>query len=192
MQSVTANRQLNAVNTSHRQGRLSEALHILQIAGCPIDVSVYVDLLQASMKAKNLSQRKIVHAHIIPTGFSPHRFLWNTLVNFYARCGSLMDARMCFDQKLTRDALSWTLVIAGYVRNGFAGTPYFFLTKCNRQTFNLISSHVEMFFRLVPNGVVYGVCPSGGCQMASCTGYSYGHIFGEGPESSKMKIMEIA
>eukprot|EP01018_Ginkgo_biloba_P001223 Gb_04402 [translate_table: standard] len=53
-------------------------------------------------------------------GFMLDRFLGNKLVNFYAKCGSAMDARRVFDQITERNVVSWTALIAAYVRQGYA------------------------------------------------------------------------
>jgi pentatricopeptide repeat protein len=67
-----------------------------------------------------LSEGRLVHAHIDERGFTADRIVRNTLVDMYAKCGSLLDARRVFDQMPERDVLSWTVMIKAYARHGFA------------------------------------------------------------------------
>eukprot|EP01018_Ginkgo_biloba_P011194 Gb_27460 [translate_table: standard] len=109
---------LEDVRTLCNQGRLKEALHILHFMNQSIDCSIYAYLLHGCIKKKALSEGKLVHAHMNDTGLVLDRFLWNTLVNMYAKCGSLVDARWVFDQMPERNVFSWTVMIAAYARHG--------------------------------------------------------------------------
>eukprot|EP01018_Ginkgo_biloba_P002616 Gb_35467 [translate_table: standard] len=101
-----------------KQGRLKEALHILHAMDQPLDSSIFVCLWRVCIKKKALSEGKLVHAHMTLRGFMLGRFSWNVLVNMYAKCENLVDARRVFDQMPERDVCSWTLMIAAYSRHG--------------------------------------------------------------------------
>eukprot|EP01018_Ginkgo_biloba_P022103 Gb_10158 [translate_table: standard] len=83
-----------------------------------VDPNTYTSLLQQFVKNKSLMEGKKVHAHIIKTGGEPDIFLKNNLVNLYAKCGTVTDARKIFDQMLERNVVSWNAMIAGYARRG--------------------------------------------------------------------------
>eukprot|EP01018_Ginkgo_biloba_P002503 Gb_20572 [translate_table: standard] len=109
------------VTTLCKQGRLTEALHILCVMDQFVDSLTYVCLFQACVKKKAFSEGKIVHAHMNKRGFMPDKlFLGNALVNMYAKCGNVFDARRVFEQMPKRDVCSWTVMIAAYSRHGFA------------------------------------------------------------------------
>eukprot|EP01018_Ginkgo_biloba_P002634 Gb_30098 [translate_table: standard] len=103
-----------------KQGRLKEALHILHAIDEPVDYPTYVCLLQVCVHKKALSDGKLVHAHMSERGFMPDKILQNALVNMYAKCGNLVEARRAFDQMSKRDGYSWNTIIAAYSRQGFA------------------------------------------------------------------------
>eukprot|EP01018_Ginkgo_biloba_P034725 Gb_12551 [translate_table: standard] len=104
-----------------KQGRLKEALHILYEMDHSAISSTYVCLLQSCLKKKTLPEGKLVHAHIIQTGFECRDIhLGNTVVNMYAKCGSLMNARRVFDQMPEQDVASWTIMIAAYPKQGYS------------------------------------------------------------------------
>eukprot|EP00249_Psilotum_nudum_P023049 c28733_g3_i2 orf=144-2033(+) len=109
------------VQTLCKEGRLKEALHILDHMdqqGIQAHSDSYFCLLQGCIDTKSLAEGKHVHAHIIKSGFKPNVFLRNALVNMYAKCGSVVDARQVFDKMPKRDVVSWTTMIAGYVQQG--------------------------------------------------------------------------
>eukprot|EP01018_Ginkgo_biloba_P022532 Gb_14918 [translate_table: standard] len=101
-------------------GRLKEALRILHVIDKHTDTSTYVSLLQMCIKEKALSEGRLVHAHMNERGFKPDKFLLKSLVNMYAKCRSVVDARRVFDQMSKRDVFSWTVMIAAYTRDGLA------------------------------------------------------------------------
>eukprot|EP01018_Ginkgo_biloba_P014909 Gb_35786 [translate_table: standard] len=93
-----------------------DTLHLLYSQGIKADSSTYVQLLQGCVNMKSLAEGKLVHAHMNITGFEAELFLGNNLVNMYAKCGSMVDARHVFDRMPVRNAFSWNTMIAGYVK----------------------------------------------------------------------------
>eukprot|EP01018_Ginkgo_biloba_P001833 Gb_01327 [translate_table: standard] len=120
---TTGERKGNGSNISssalNKHGQLKEALRILHVMDQGVDSSAYVSLLKVCIKKKALSEGKLVHAHMTERGFRANRILLNTLVNMYAKCGSLADARRVFDQMSERDVFSWAVMIAACGRRGF-------------------------------------------------------------------------
>eukprot|EP01018_Ginkgo_biloba_P007726 Gb_41233 [translate_table: standard] len=114
------NANINSVRTLCKQGRLKDALHVLHVMDQAVDSFTYVCLLQVCIQKKALSEGKLVHLHMNHRGFVPDRFLRNTLVNMYAKSGSLVDAFRVFDEMPERDVRSWTVMIAAYSQHGFA------------------------------------------------------------------------
>ncbi|XP_051152952.1 pentatricopeptide repeat-containing protein At1g08070, chloroplastic isoform X2 [Andrographis paniculata] len=62
---------------------------------------------------------KQVHAQVLKFGLEDNVHVHTSLINMYARNGSLDDARMVFDRSHFRDAVSFTALIAGYVSGGY-------------------------------------------------------------------------
>eukprot|EP01018_Ginkgo_biloba_P001708 Gb_40749 [translate_table: standard] len=116
-------REVNGNNSSVRalgkQGRLTEALHLLHFIDPLVDSSTCASLLQECLHKKALPEAKLVHAHMTARAIKIDVFLGTILVTMYAKCGTLVDARGVFDQMLRRNAVSWTVMIAAYARHGF-------------------------------------------------------------------------
>lgn len=84
----------------------------------PLDSDTYARILQKCIDRKALEMGKRVHQHIIRIGFQPDIYLENNIVNMYAKCGSIMDARQMFDKMAERDVVSWNAIIAAYAQHG--------------------------------------------------------------------------
>lgn len=79
----------------------------------------YVSYLKCCIQKKALAEAKLIHSHINQNGCMADILLYNTLLNTYAKCGTVVDARRVFDQMPKRDVCSWTVMIAAYSRHGF-------------------------------------------------------------------------
>eukprot|EP01018_Ginkgo_biloba_P001174 Gb_31190 [translate_table: standard] len=110
-----------AVRMLCKQSRMKEALHILQVMDHHVDSSTYDTLLQGCLNYRALTEGKLVHTHMIQTGFKCEDIsLGNKLVTIYAKCASLVDAGRVFDQMPERDVISCTTMVASYARHGHA------------------------------------------------------------------------
>ena len=63
-----------------------------------------------------LQQGKEVHGERNRSGFRQNVFLGSVLVDMYVKCGSMEDAQEVFDKMIERDAVTWTVIMAGYVQ----------------------------------------------------------------------------
>lgn len=74
--------------------------------------------LQACSSIAALNQGNMIHSHIVESGLESDVFIGNTLINMYAKCGCLKDARNVFDSLPKRVIVAWSSMIAGYARDG--------------------------------------------------------------------------
>ena len=61
---------------------------------------------------------KEIHDHVLKVGFDSDVYVQNTLINMYAVCGNMRDARKLFDESPVLDSVSWNSILAGYVKKG--------------------------------------------------------------------------
>ncbi|XP_059624091.1 pentatricopeptide repeat-containing protein At3g12770-like [Cornus florida] len=59
-----------------------------------------------------------IHARLVQTGYEENLFISSALVDVYAKCGALVDARRVFDSMKRHDQVSWTSIISGFSQNG--------------------------------------------------------------------------
>eukprot|EP00249_Psilotum_nudum_P013932 c24584_g7_i2 orf=65-859(+) len=83
-----------------------------------MDAATYACLLRRCGNAKSLLDAKRLHRHMIGSGYSCDRLLWNLLVQAYGKCGSLEDARAVFDNIRQPNVFSWNILMAAYAQNG--------------------------------------------------------------------------
>lgn len=75
-----------------------------------------------SVKARCLLIGKKLHAEVIERGLDGNIYIGNTLVDMYANCGSMVDARHVFDNLPQRNVVSWNAIIAGYAEQNEGAT----------------------------------------------------------------------
>lgn len=82
------------------------------------DNLTYPRLVQAcALRAVEFEGREF-HNHAIKTGFENDVYVLNTLINMYAVCGNMYDARKVFDESPERDSVSWNSILAAYIQIG--------------------------------------------------------------------------
>ncbi|KAJ7568443.1 hypothetical protein O6H91_01G033100 [Diphasiastrum complanatum] len=104
-----------------QEGRLKEALHMVELMveqDTLVPIIAYVGLLKGCARRKALAEGKQVHALLVQSGYDSVTFLGNTLVDMYAKCGSVLDARNVFNTMPEHNVISWTAIISAYADNG--------------------------------------------------------------------------
>ncbi|XP_057820816.2 pentatricopeptide repeat-containing protein At2g22070 [Cryptomeria japonica] len=86
--------------------------------GVKVDLFPYASTLKACASIAILEQGKQVHPHIIKSGNEMAAFVGSSLVDMYAKCGSIDDARKAFDKQSKNDVVLWTTIITGYAQHG--------------------------------------------------------------------------
>ncbi|KAI3520989.1 hypothetical protein L1887_10445 [Cichorium endivia] len=111
------NRHEEAINNLCERHRLTEAIQVLDHIERP-SPSVYSNLLQLCLQQKALESTKKVHAHIKRSGFLPGVSSLNRIIDCYSKCGSLVDARILFEEMQDKDLCSWNTMVSGYAKAG--------------------------------------------------------------------------
>ncbi|OAY76469.1 Pentatricopeptide repeat-containing protein [Ananas comosus] len=76
--------------------------------------SFAITLQECALKG-SIINGKATHGRLIRSGIEPDTFLYDCLVNMYAKCGSVGCAQQVFDLMPSRDVVGWTAVVAGHV-----------------------------------------------------------------------------
>eukprot|EP01018_Ginkgo_biloba_P019068 Gb_40768 [translate_table: standard] len=105
-----------------QNGHGEEALKLfqqMQLAGAKANSVTIASVLPACALLGTLQQGKEIHDYIIRKEFESNVFVGNALIDMYAKCGSIDDARRLFDKMSQRDVVSWNAMIAGYGMHGY-------------------------------------------------------------------------
>lgn len=81
---------------------------------------LFLSLLKACAGAGFLKQGRHIHNLLIRNGYPSDGVIGNTLINMYAKCGTLCESHKIFNTLSKRSAVSWSAIISGYVQHGEA------------------------------------------------------------------------
>uniref|UniRef100_A0A0A0LRW6 DYW domain-containing protein n=2 Tax=Cucumis sativus TaxID=3659 RepID=A0A0A0LRW6_CUCSA len=85
--------------------------------GTRIESSYYFPLLQECIDRNLATEARMIHGHIVKTGFHEDLFVMTFLVNVYSKCGVMESAHKVFDNLPRRNVNAWTTLLTGYVQN---------------------------------------------------------------------------
>ncbi|KAK7359708.1 hypothetical protein VNO77_01671 [Canavalia gladiata] len=74
--------------------------------------------LVSTLKYCHFSQGRQLHSLSLKLGLHSNTFIQNSLINMYAKCGSISDARLLFEACPTLDPVSCNIMVSGYVKAG--------------------------------------------------------------------------
>ncbi|MBA0602123.1 pentatricopeptide repeat-containing protein At2g15690, mitochondrial [Gossypium raimondii] len=99
------------------EGKVKEAIELMD-KGVKGDASCFSYLFGLICNPKSLEDAKKVHDYFLQSTCRGDLGLNNKVIEMYAKCGSMTDARRVFDHMPDRNMDSWHLMINGYADNG--------------------------------------------------------------------------
>ncbi|XP_057504673.1 pentatricopeptide repeat-containing protein At2g20540-like [Actinidia eriantha] len=106
-----------------RIGCNAEALDVfrrMQMEGVKPDWVSLIAVFPACTQLGSLEIGKWIHFYADRNGFLEKACVCNALIEMYAKCGSINQARQVFDQMPERDVISWSTMIGGLANHGKA------------------------------------------------------------------------
>ncbi|XXG55704.1 hypothetical protein AAC387_Pa03g3311 [Persea americana] len=104
-----------------KNGLFTEALEVfcqMKDSGVAPNAVTFVSVLPACAHLGMIRIGKSIHGLLIRWGIEINVYVETSLVDLYAKCGSLGVARRLFDQMSERNVVSWNAIISGYSENG--------------------------------------------------------------------------
>ncbi|MCO5591054.1 hypothetical protein L7F22_045030 [Adiantum nelumboides] len=86
----------------------------MQKEAIPPDNVTFGNLLKACTNAASLELGQEMHSYMVKCGAYSSLMFGSSLVDMYAKCGSIRDAQTVFDKLSTRDVVIYNVMIAGY------------------------------------------------------------------------------
>ena len=83
-----------------------------------------VHCLRACSQIGAANKGREIHGEVERRGLSGRDLVGNTLIDMYAKCGSLTMAQQVFDQLLVTDVVSWTALMTGYAHLGVSQSVF--------------------------------------------------------------------
>ncbi|MQL80130.1 hypothetical protein Taro_012577 [Colocasia esculenta] len=114
----------NAMISGYTQnGQEEEAFklfHELRVTGMRPSEFTFVSLLSASSNLASPLHGFQFHGQIIKAGIESDCHVSNALIDMYAKCGSVAEARALFDKTREKDVVCWNSMISKYAQHGHA------------------------------------------------------------------------
>jgi pentatricopeptide repeat protein len=95
-----------------------ELFQQMQQEGVRPDSLTIVAVLNACPSVVTLEEGRCVHQQIIEHGWDSDVFVANSLIDMYAKCGSMEDAWRVFNKMPSRDVVTWTTILGGCAMHG--------------------------------------------------------------------------
>ncbi|KAI5085019.1 hypothetical protein GOP47_0001188 [Adiantum capillus-veneris] len=83
------------------------------------DKITYVCCLRGCSCTGAFKKGQHLHAEIVEESIESDPYVGTTLVDFYVKCGKLVEARETLDEMQVRDLVPWTAMVAGYAEHGY-------------------------------------------------------------------------
>ncbi|KAL5769648.1 hypothetical protein ACOSP7_013802 [Xanthoceras sorbifolium] len=110
------------INGFALNGRPNEALVLFRkmvLEGVELDGFTMVSLFSACAELGALALGRRAHVYMSKFGLSENLNVNNALLDFYAKCGNIREAKKVFHEMKDRNVVSWTSLIVGFAVKGF-------------------------------------------------------------------------
>jgi pentatricopeptide repeat domain-containing protein 1 len=78
----------------------------------------FVGVVYVCASLAALEEGRRAHEQIIQSGWDSNVFVGTSLVDMYAKCGSMEDAQRVFNKMPSQDVVTWSAMISGHVKCG--------------------------------------------------------------------------
>ena len=93
-------------------------LRQMQLEGLSPDRTAFMNFFNACKHPDALEWGREVHGQATKAGLLSDVRVGNSVLNMYAKCGSIQEARKVFDKMERRTVVSWTMMIGAYADSG--------------------------------------------------------------------------
>lgn len=116
--SVSYNTVMAGLSAKGCWGRALEVFVRMQKDGFEASDYTFVSVLNVCSRALVLKVGKQIHSRVIVSDLGGNVYVWNALMDMYAKCGEIHHARWLFNQTVGKNLVSWNAMISGYLKNG--------------------------------------------------------------------------
>lgn len=96
-----------------------EAYILMKEEGTPMNYITFANVLGACLTPQDLLKHGMpIHGHIVLMGFESNKYVQNSLITMYAKCGDLSSSNYIFDGLSNKNSVSWNAMIAANAHHG--------------------------------------------------------------------------
>ncbi|KAK4257533.1 hypothetical protein QN277_007107 [Acacia crassicarpa] len=116
--SITWSAMITGYAQSGDSVKALKLFHSMHLSGIVPSEFTLVGVINACSDLGTLVEGKQMHSYALKLGYESYMYVLTALVDMYAKCGSIADARKGFDYLRQPDIVLWTSIITGYAQNG--------------------------------------------------------------------------
>ncbi|KAL3570595.1 hypothetical protein D5086_027844 [Populus alba] len=117
---VSYNTIVNAYAKSLNSEEAFELYTEIEGTGTGVDAFTFASLLSGASSIGAIGKGEQIHARILKSGFKSNLHICNALISMYSRCGNIEAAFQVFNEMGDGNVISWTSMITGFAKHGFA------------------------------------------------------------------------
>ncbi|KAJ7551987.1 hypothetical protein O6H91_06G037400 [Diphasiastrum complanatum] len=99
-------------------GKALELFRQMQVDGVEPNTVTFVGALNACSSVLALDKGRGIHVQVLSSGLKSDDFVGSALIDMYAKCGSIEEARRVFENMHTCNLVCWTAIIFAYAKSG--------------------------------------------------------------------------
>ncbi|VAH83560.1 unnamed protein product [Triticum turgidum subsp. durum] len=104
----------------------------MRAATAPSTQVTYSSVLRACASTASINHVGQVHCLVEKSTFNSDTIVSNSLIDSYAKCGCIRDARKIFETQKEHDLISWNAIISGYAVHGHAAQARELFDRMNK------------------------------------------------------------
>ncbi|XP_004151259.1 pentatricopeptide repeat-containing protein At3g49170, chloroplastic [Cucumis sativus] len=97
-----------------------ELFNEIEDQGMGASAFTFASLLSGAASIGTIGKGEQIHARVIKSGLKLNQSVCNALISMYSRCGNIESAFQVFEDMEDRNVISWTSIITGFAKHGFA------------------------------------------------------------------------
>lgn len=97
-----------------------EFFHEIEHTGIGANSFTFASLLSGAASIGAIGKGEQIHGRVLKSGFGSDQCINNALISMYSRCGNIEAALQVFYEMGDRNVISWTSIITGLAKHGFA------------------------------------------------------------------------
>ncbi|XP_038977022.1 pentatricopeptide repeat-containing protein At1g15510, chloroplastic-like [Phoenix dactylifera] len=90
----------------------------MRVTGIEPNKVTIMSLISACGQLRALDKGRRLHLRIIENGMERDADVANSIMNMYAKCGSMRNAAEVFERMPVKNSISWNTLVGGFARNG--------------------------------------------------------------------------
>ncbi|GAB4830747.1 hypothetical protein Ancab_004779 [Ancistrocladus abbreviatus] len=109
------------IGSFSQHGNIIEAMKYfnrMQSEGVKPNCVTLLELISACTAQSSVTSGRAIHCYSLKSGLFSYALVGNSLINMYAKCGSLTDTRQTFTEVIVKDSFSWTALLNAYGISG--------------------------------------------------------------------------